>query len=111
MTTKQWFGTFMGVALGVLPAFDAGATTPTFTSGPAIVSSPSTNTFPANGSTVVFGYLNGALKVTPYVDFMFKDYYEVHANLTGGYDGDPAAAYVVPGSPQIMNCGHSATGP
>jgi len=107
---KGWLRTFMGLALAALPALDARATTPTFTSGPAVVSYPAGTAFP-NTSTVVFGYSNGAMKVIPFVDSMFRDYTEVHTNLTGGYDGDPAAAYIVPGLPTIMNCGHSATGP
>ena len=89
------------------------ASTPIFDSGPAVIQASSSTSFP-DPSTVIFAHQGGI----PYIisrtpvngDWGWYKTSGHHHTIAGGYDGDPTALYI-PGTDQILTCGHSATSP
>ena len=100
------------IAAATQPLEANGATVYTFISGPAVISYTNSGAFPSN-STIIFGReRSDLLRIIAYAG-SWRMWDGHHLYIAGGYDGDPAAAYLRPdgSSNVIMNCGHAATGP
>jgi hypothetical protein len=107
----------VGFAVTILVAAQAGATSvPTFDSGPVVVSHTDAVSFP-DPSTVIFGHKGGIPIIVSRVpsggDWAWYKTTGHHHTITGGYDGDPALAYIPTGGggTDFMTCGHQAASP
>jgi hypothetical protein len=114
MTLRTWLAV-LGASTCLCVALERGAHAnydifPLFDSGPAVIAH-SVSPSGIDGSTVIFGRRNGGFATLARQGgiWWLGTSEEISLQVPGGFDSDPAAAYL--DANNIMICGHSAAAP